>query len=85
MSTADKLICSLEISTDQLVAEAKQFDGAILNPQRRAEAAELLADTIVALAEIGHRLDPESNPHKWELERGVWNVAHTIQPQPITA
>jgi hypothetical protein len=56
MSTADKLICSLQIGTNQLVTEVRQFDGAVLDPRARAEAAELLADTVAALVKVGERL-----------------------------
>ena len=56
MSTADKLICSLQIGTNQLVTEVRQFDGAVRDQRARAEAAELLADTVAALVQVGERL-----------------------------
>lgn len=58
MTTTDTLICSLQIGTNQLVTEAKQFDAVVRDPIARREAAQLLEDTIVALTKIGCRLDP---------------------------
>jgi hypothetical protein len=59
MSTADTLICSIELGTDQLVREARQFDAVVRDTKARAEVAELLVDTIVALVAIGESLDPD--------------------------
>jgi hypothetical protein len=58
MITPDTLVCSLQISTNQFVREARQFEAAVASPTHRAEIAELLEDTIVALAQVGQRLDP---------------------------
>ena len=69
MSTADKLLCSLQIGTNELVTEVRQFDGAVRCPKARAEAAELLADTVAALVQLGERLQHDTS----------------LQPQPKAA
>lgn len=59
---ADKLLCSVEISTNQLVSEVRKFESIVTAPHLRKEVTTILADTIVALAEIGHRLDAGTTP-----------------------
>lgn len=58
MTTADKLICSLKISTDQIVLEVGQFEAAVSSKRHRREAAQLIADTIQMLSESAKRLNP---------------------------
>lgn len=57
MSVLDGLVQGMEISTNKVVEKARQFEVVVIDTQLRAEVAELLADTIVALTEIGCRLD----------------------------
>lgn len=74
LRTADKLVCSLEIGTNQLVTEIRQFDAAVADPGARREVASLLRDTCNSISEVIERLDPDSRRNTIYLP-GAWDVA----------
>lgn len=57
MTTADTLICSLEIGAEALLGQAQQFEAAVACPAHRSEAASLLRGLAAHLSKTSARLD----------------------------
>lgn len=56
ITTADKLLTYIEITSTQLLEQVKQFNGLVTSPTLRAECASNVTDAAVALQALGQSL-----------------------------
>lgn len=82
ITTADKLLAYIEITSTQLLEQVKQFDGLVTDPKLRAECAGNVADLFGALHALCQSLRVPAGNKPRRAWAGLSVHQRKTQPHP---